>query len=639
MPPPMELPAFITRWLESGASERANKDQFLVELCDVLGVPRPDPTTGDPERDLYVFERDAVLVDEGQKRTIGKIDLYKHGCFLLEAKQGSEKGSPKLGTAKRNTPGWNVAMRDALGQALGYARTLERPPPFLLTCDIGHCFDLYACFDGTTDYRPFPNAQTSRLFLRDLADHVDTLRAVFLDPPSLDPARHAARVTREVAGHLAELARELEAAGHHSEEVAEFLMRCLFTMFAEDVGLLPERLFTTALESQWIPQPESFPLGVMNLWAAMNEGGWAVSGKLLKFNGGLFAQQRSLPLERKHLQRLLEAARCDWAQVEPAIFGTLLERALDPRERHALGAHYTPRAYVERLVKPTIEEPLRAEWAVVQTEARSLVERGKVADAEKAVRAFHERLCKVRVLDPACGSGNFLYVTLDLFKRLESEVLAFASELSGSLVLADLQHVSVTPAQFRGIEIKPWAREIAELVLWIGYLQWHFRTHGNVAPPEPVLRDYKNIELRDAVLAYDGEEVVLDDAGQPVTRWDGRTTRKYPVTGEDVPDETARVAVTRLVNPRKAVWPEADFIVGEPAVHREQAHAPGPGRWLRRGAARHPRRRPGDRGLRHVLVEPRGGAGPRGQGAALRTDHDEQHHADVQPRSPGPPPE
>ncbi len=560
----MDVAEFIPRWTESSASERANKDAFLLELCDVLGVPRPDPTTGDSAADRYVFERDAVLVAEGQKRSVGKIDLYKDGCFLLEAKQGSEKGSPKLGTAKRNTPGWNVAMRDAFGQALGYARMLERPPPFLLTCDIGYCFDLYACFDGTTDYRPFPNAQTSRIFLVDLGDYLDTLRAIFLDPGSLDPARHAARVTREVAGHLAALARELEAAGHAPESVASFLMRCLFTMFAEDVGLLPDRLFTKALEEQWIPHPEKFRVDVVNLWASMNDGGWSVAGKLLRFNGGLFARQDSLPLERRHLQLLLDAARCDWAHVEPAIFGTLLERALDPRERHALGAHYTPRAYVERLVKPTIEEPLRAEWAVVQTEARALALRGKVADAEKAVRGFHERLCHVRVLDPACGSGNFLYVTLDLFKRLESEVLAFAGELSGSVVLADMQNVSVTPAQFRGIEIKPWAREIAELVLWIGYLQWHYRTHRNVAPREPVLRDYKNIELRDAVLAYDGEEVVLDEHGKPVTRWDGHTTKKHPVTGEDVPDETSRIAVTRLVNPRKAVWPDADFIVGNP---------------------------------------------------------------------------
>jgi hypothetical protein len=558
------LDAFIERWSSSGAAERANKDQFLAELCDALGVPRPDPTTGDPARDRYVFECDAVQVAEGRKQSIGKIDLYKDGCFLLEAKQGSEAGSPKLGTAKRGTAAWNVAMRDAYGQALGYARTMERRPPFLITCDIGHCFDLYATFDGGWDYRPFPNAQRNRIYLRDLPEHAEMLRAIFLDPFDLDPARRSARVTREVAGHIAELARDLEAAGHPSEIVAAFLMRCLFTMFAEDVGLLPERLFVELLENECIPDPTKFPIRVMNLWAAMNEGGFWPTGKLLRFNGGLFADQGAIALTRPQLERLLEAARCKWSDVEPGIFGTLIERALDPRERHALGAHYTPRAYVERLVKPTIEEPLRDEWAVVQAEVRDLVSRDKEAQAEKVVRAFHERLCKIRVLDPACGSGNFLYVTLDVFKRLESEVLGLLSDLSHTPILRDVQNVTVTPAQFLGIEIKPWAKEIADLVLWIGYLQWHFRTRGNVAPKEPVLHDYKNIERRDAVLAYDREEIALDAAGKPITRWDGVTMKKSPVTGEDVPDESARIPVMHFVNPRKATWPDADFIVGNP---------------------------------------------------------------------------
>ncbi|HME71135.1 MAG TPA: type IIL restriction-modification enzyme MmeI, partial [Myxococcota bacterium] len=140
----MQVADFIARWSESEAAERANKDSFLKELCDVLGVPHPNPATGDPARASYVFERDAVLSHEGGKLTVGKIDLYKEACFLLEAKQGSDTGTPRLGTARRGTPRWNIAMRDAFGQALGYARTFDAPPPFLITCDIGYCFDLYA---------------------------------------------------------------------------------------------------------------------------------------------------------------------------------------------------------------------------------------------------------------------------------------------------------------------------------------------------------------------------------------------------------------------------------------------------------------------------------------------------------------
>jgi hypothetical protein len=560
------IDAFITKWAASGASERANKDAFLLELCDVLDVPHPSPTTGDPEKDTYVFEKDAVLPHEGGTTTIGKIDLYKAEAFILEAKQGSDATSKKLGSAKRGTPGWAVAMNGAYGQALGYARSFDKPVPFLVVCDIGYSFDLYASFDGSGSYRPFPDATRSRLFFKDFPDHKETLRRVFVDPLGLDPSRVSAKVTREVAGHLAELAKALEAARNPPDVVAQFLMRCLFTMFAEDVGLLPERLFTDAIKDHWLESPASFPGGIETLWRAMNEGaGFGFVGKLLRFNGGLFQAPSALKLTRDDLKLLLEAAECNWAEVEPAIFGTLLERALDPKERHALGAHYTPRAYVERLVKPTIEEPLRADWDVAQAEVRQLVAANKVEAAKKVVRTFHQKLCATKVLDPACGSGNFLYVTLDLFMRLEGEVLALLAGLGETQTLLHADTIRVRPKQFLGIEVKPWAKEIAELVLWIGYLQHHFRAHGKAQPPlEPVLQDYKNIECRDAVLAWDRIELVRDEAGKPVTRWDGETYKKSAVTGEDVPDETARREEYRYVNPRKAEWPKADFIVGNP---------------------------------------------------------------------------
>jgi len=573
------LDAFITKWVASGAAERANKDSFLSELCDVLGVARPNPTVGDPERDTYVFERKVPLVHEGSDATLGSIDLYKQGCFVLEAKQASGEGQSKLGKAKRGTPAWNILMKDAYGQALGYARSFDRPPPFVVVCDIGHCFDLYAAFDGSGNYQAFPNAQNHRVFLRELAKHRETLRALFENPLDLDPSKHAARVTREVAGHLAALAKKLEDDGHDQTLVAQFLMRCLFTMFAEDVGLLPDGLFTRALKEMWLPHPASFVGGIEDLWKRMNEGGemFGVAGKILRFNGGLFASPRALKLDRKALELLRDAAACNWSDVEPAIFGTLLERALDPKERHALGAHYTPRTYVERLVRPTIEEPLRADWDVVQAQVRRLVvaaehaktpkaAKDKVEEAKAAVRDFHKQLCHTRVLDPACGSGNFLYVTLDLFKRLEGEVLGLLESLGEKQTLMHMGSVRVTPEQFHGIEVKRWAKEIAELVLWIGYLQWHFRLYGKSIPvPEPVLRDYKNIECRDAVLAWDGEpELVRDAQGKPVTRWDGESMKLNPVTGEKVPDETKRVPVYRYKNPRKAEWTAADFVVGNP---------------------------------------------------------------------------
>src|SRR5215217_5842542 len=182
----MNLDAFSARWAASGEGERANKDSFLNELCDVLGVERPHPKTGNPAQDLYVFEKGVPRARAGGAAA-SFVDLYKHGCFLLEAKQGAQTG-PK----RRNSPAWNQLMSEAHGQALGYAANLAAPPPFLLVCDIGYCFDVYASFDGTGVYRAFPDGHRKRIFLEDLASHLDLLRAIWTDPVSLDPSQRAA---------------------------------------------------------------------------------------------------------------------------------------------------------------------------------------------------------------------------------------------------------------------------------------------------------------------------------------------------------------------------------------------------------------------------------------------------------------
>jgi hypothetical protein len=341
-------------------------------------------------------------------------------------------------------------------------------------------------------------------------------------------------------------------------------MRCLFTMFAEDVELLTKDGFKTLLEKVK-DTPQHFVPLLHGLWDTMNKGGFSpqLMTNVLKFNGGLFTDIRVLPLDREQIKLLIAAATSDWKFVEPSIFGTLLERALDPGDRHKLGAHYTPRAYVERLVMPTIIEPLREEWRDVQAAALTLEKSKKHKAAVEEIRAFHRRLCDVKVLDPACGTGNFLYVTLEHMKRLEGEILNTLQDL-GETAMLEMGGNTVDPHQFLGIEINPRAAAIAEMVLWIGYLQWHFRTHGHVNPPEPVLRNFHNIENRDALLAYDKFEFVVDEKGIPVTRWDGKTYKKHPVTGEDVPDESAQRPLERYVNPRKAEWPKADFVVGNP---------------------------------------------------------------------------
>ncbi len=170
----------------------------------------------------------------------------------------------------------------------------------------------------------------------------------------------------------------------------------------------------------------------------------------------------------------------------------------------------------------------------------------------------------MRVLDPACGTGNFLYVTLELMKRLEGEVLdTLAGYARGDAGLLDLAGATVNPEQFFGLDVNPRAVPVAELVLWIGYLQWHFRTNGAAPPAEPILRDFRTIREADALLSYARTEADRDGAGRPVTRWGGRTA-PHPITGEQVPDLADQVLVLRPVGGKPAPWPAADFIVGNP---------------------------------------------------------------------------
>ncbi|WP_211219764.1 class I SAM-dependent DNA methyltransferase [Marinospirillum minutulum] len=298
----------------------------------------------------------------------------------------------------------------------------------------------------------------------------------------------------------------------------------------------------------------------------MNTGGYSerLMINVKCFNGGLFKGIDPIALDVNQIQLLIDAASADWRYVEPAIFGTLLERALDPRERHKLGAHYTPRAYVERLVMPTLINPLRERWGDIRAAAETLLRQGKQDKALEEVQAFHFKLCQTRVLDPACGSANFLYVALEHMKRLEGEVLAFIAELSGGQSALDAEGLTVSPHQFLGLEINPRAAQIAELVLWIGYLQWHYRLNGNLNIPEPILKDFKNIECRDALIEYDSREPKLDAQGKVVTIWDGISMKVSPTTGNLIPDETGQATVYQYKNPRQTDWPKADYIIGNP---------------------------------------------------------------------------
>ncbi|MCA3739018.1 MAG: class I SAM-dependent DNA methyltransferase [Phenylobacterium sp.] len=576
----MAVEAFIERWSASEGAERANYALFLSELCDLLEVERPHPARADSTLNDYVFERAVRFNDPVTGSTTGRIDLYKRGCFVLEAKQSRERGQPKAveqdGEAGGDGPAstrrsWDVLMLNARRQAEDYARALPDDhdwPPFLVTCDVGNCFEIYADFSGRgRNYSQFPDRTRFRVYLADLRSE-DTralLRAIWTDPHSLDPAKRTEKVTREVAKSLAEVSKSLEKDGHDPEAVAMFLMRCLFTMFAEDAGLLPEHSFENLLR-RCEADPALFTRLVGQLWQAMDTGQFAFAFEttVRRFNGKLFRDATVFGLDAEGIGHLRSAASKRWTDVDPSIFGALLERALSTKDRAKLGAHFTPRAYVERLVVITVIEPLRQEWNAAQAAMDEARSRGNVDEARQIAADFHHRLATVRVLDPACGTGNFLYVTLELMKRLEGEVLDALAGLGEDTARLGFQGETVDPHQFLGLELNPRAAAISELVLWIGYLQWNLRTLGGAAPSDPVLQAYGNIEVADALLTYELLPPVRLPNGQLKTRWDGETKAVHPVTGKKVPDLTAQVLVHRYVNPRPRRWPQADFIVGNP---------------------------------------------------------------------------
>jgi len=567
----MNIEHFIERWSgREGGAERANYVLFLTELTEALDLPRPQPADS---RSTYRFEY-PVEGDFGQNL---RVDLYKENSFILEAKQSrlainpyrrhakSEAtfqedlfGNPILPAERARRPRWNADMNAAFRQARDYAQrlapTVDRPP-FLITCDVGLTFEFYADFSGQgRAYRPFSHKQTGRRIIK--LDHLVEpdvqvfFRQVWEDPRALDPALERTRATRTIADHLADLSRSLERRGYPSQEVAFFLSRMLFVLFAKDVGLLPRdrvmRLLRECHES-----PASFAPQAAALFRAMDLGEFSPSlnEKLQPFNGSFFKDARTFPLQREEVEILLEAASADWREVEPAIFGTLLEHALDPGERGRLGAHYTPRPYVERLVQATIMEPLRADWDMARTAADARLAAGDEDGARRELQSFHGQLTKTRVLDPACGTGNFLYVSLELMYALEGEVIQARraiddnGELDEALAPPDIK-LGVDPRRFLGLELNPRAAIIAELVLWIGYLQAIYRRSGAEGQTRiPVLSDYgtiNSVEYRqrhldtsvDALLEHDG--LVVGGGGDA-----------YP-------------------NARPSKWPEAEFIVGNP---------------------------------------------------------------------------
>lgn len=523
--PPVE--AFILKWQKSGGYESGASQMFITELCLLLGVPKPDAPRPELNDNSYVFEKAVERVNSNGRKSIARIDLWRKGRFIWESKQGvhppaaDSEGPRRSGHGIRGTADYNRALDKARIQAFDYAPLLpegEKFPPFVIVADIGHSIDIYADFRSSGEYTPFPSARENRFMLEDLRkpEVQKLLRTIWADPLSLDPSREREKVTREIAMQLSALAKSLEASGHNADTASLFLQRCIFVMFAEDCGLLPHGSFTALLEKMEFA-PGDFAPAMTDLWKNMQTGGDSATlgEKVLRFHGYLFENAQALSLTKEQIAMLHEAAKANWATVETSIFGTLLERALSSRERHKLGAHYTPTAYVERLVLPTVMEPERERWERAKDAALVKIVQGDSQGAIAEIEAYYKHLTDITVLDPSCGSGNFLAVTLNLLKDLEGEVVQGLRLLGLSDREIQQKGYSVGPHQMRGIEIVQRGADISELVLWIAYLQRHYKIHGNINPPEPILRPSRTVECRDAVLAFDGAGKAIPAAAWP----------------------------------------------------------------------------------------------------------------------------
>ncbi|MDD4441971.1 MAG: class I SAM-dependent DNA methyltransferase [Kiritimatiellae bacterium] len=502
----MTVAEFIAKWRHVDLKERSAAQEHFLDLCHLLG--HPTPAEADPTGERFCFEKGIAKHGGGD----GFADVWKKGFFGWEYK------------------GKHKDLNAAYNQLLLYRDALASPP-LLVLCDL----------DRIIVHTNFTNTVSARheIALEQLGEprNIEILRAVFFDPEKLRPGQTSEAVTRMAAEQIAGIAESMRGRDLDAAAVAHFLDRVVFCLFAEDIGLLPSQLFTRIAESAG-SEPATFR-GLLNgLFANMSTGGHFGVDRIRHFNGSLFDSTEVPDLTADEVKRIVAAVRLDWSAVDPSIFGTLFERGLDPAKRSQLGAHFTGKEDIRTLVDAVVMTPLRREWDETRQTVTNLLTTGKKsvppggvsatltpAQAKKAdmeasslIHAFLTRLQNVKVLDPACGSGNFLYVSLQALKDLEKEAIVFSMDNGlGSFIPL------VGPWQLYGIEINPYAHDLAQMTVWIGWLQW-IRLNGFGSPNEPILRAIPgNFQCRDAI-----------------------------------------IDLTDPVSPKEPEWPRVDFIVGNP---------------------------------------------------------------------------
>ena len=454
--PRMSPTAFVAKWLGSNFGEKQASQEMFLDICGVLGHPTP----GDyGDRDVFTFEKPVPG---------GVPDAYLEGRFGWEFKGG------------------DADLDGAMNQLLRYQIHLKTPPLLIVSS-----------FNTIRIRTNFPGMETVlyEVPVAELAQQANLakLRNAFYDPDQLRPGRTVDQVTKETADLFQSIVEDMEQHTGDSEKLARYLNQIVFCLYAEDAGLLPGNPFSEIVRGH-NHNPELFDEAIRNLFGQMATGGLFGAVKIARFNGDLFSNTDTVELSGTALLRLEEATRKNWRNIEPSIFGTLFERALDASKRAHLGAHYTSAEDIMLVVEPVVMAPLRREWESVQQEVGNLLNDGHDDAARVRLGGFQQRLFEVEVLDPACGSGNFLYLALRSLLDLERAVIDFAA-MNGWTGLKP----TVKPDQMRGLEVNPYATELARTALWIGYIQWH-QNNGFPYDHSPILSPLVSIQRADSVL-------------------------------------------------------------------------------------------------------------------------------------------
>ncbi len=562
---------FIAKWGPGGPAydlnERQGAQPHFIDLCQLLGVPTPG-SAGD-----YIFEQDTLVLGEAR----GYADVFMRNHFAWENK----------------APGRNLDA--ALKQLLTYSLALSNPP-VLVVCD-RLTIRIHTQFNGHPS-----EVHTVLLHELDQPEKQALLRRLWLDPESFRPQKTSRDITEAAAKSFATLADGLRRRGKlgsdpdlsYADEVAHFLTQCLFCFFAEDVGLLPGRMFEGLVNNKTLTS-DKLTQGLTNLFTVMRDGGLYGNDDIPWFNGGLFKKVNVPALSIMEMTELRNAAALNWSAIDVSIFGTLFERGLDPSKRSQLGAHYTDPATILRIVEPVLSRPLLQQWEQVTQELKGLLAKStKKGDKNyRAARArfvlWLEQLKDYRVLDPACGSGNFLFLGLKALKDIEHK-----SHLDAAALGLDREADLVTgPHNVLGIELNEYAAELARVTVWIGELQWRM-AHGYDFKTDPVLEPLDNIECRDALLTFpvmvceapqSANSVITSEARQspnsaiasaarqsmaPEVRADsearaGQTPGAHTLRFLKSPPTSAPPTPLRdLGAPVEATWPKASVVIGNP---------------------------------------------------------------------------